>query len=30
MGMKKIKKSRNYYGDDDALIMVWAEKREER
>jgi ribosomal-protein-alanine N-acetyltransferase len=30
MGMKKIKKSRNYYGDDDALIMVWGEKREER
>jgi ribosomal-protein-alanine acetyltransferase len=30
MGMKKIKKSRNYYGDDDALIMVLGEKREER
>ena len=30
MGMKKIRKSRNYYGDDDALIMVSGEKREER
>ena len=30
MGMKKIKKSRNYYCDDDALIMVSDEKREER
>ncbi len=27
MGMKKIKKSPNYYGDDDALIMVSGEKR---
>ena len=30
MGMKKIKKSRNYYGDDDALILVSGEKRKER
>ena len=30
MGMKKIRKTRNYYGDDDALILVSGEKREER
>lgn len=30
MGMKKIGKTRNYYGDDDALILVSEEKREER
>jgi ribosomal-protein-alanine N-acetyltransferase len=30
MGMKKIGKTRNYYGNDDALIMVSGEKREER
>ena len=30
MGMKKIGITRNYYGDDDALIMVSDEKREER
>ena len=30
MGMEKIGKTRNYYGDDDALILVSGEKREER
>ena len=30
MGMKKIGITRNYYGDDDALIMVSGEKRKER
>lgn len=30
MGMKNIGKTRNYYGDDDALIMVSEEKPEER
>ena len=30
LGMKKIGISRNYYGDDDALILVLEEKREER
>ena len=30
MGMKKIGISRNYYGDDDALILVSEEQREER
>ena len=30
MGMKKIRKTQNYYGDDDALILVSGEKREER
>ena len=30
MGMKKIRITRNYYGDDDALIMVSCEKREAR
>ncbi len=30
MGMKKIGKTRNYYGDDDALIMVSGEKTKER
>ena len=30
MGMNKIGKTRNYYGDDDALIMVLGEKTEER
>ncbi len=30
MGMKKIGITRNYYGDDDALIMVSGVKREER
>ena len=30
MGMEKIGRTRNYYGDDDALILVSGEKREER